>query len=250
MMVWRDCCISVCSLCWRPVPSLSCCVPSPERGDRLPTETEIMMTLMTGTRLTLKAGELHPTIHTRATCTASAATVAAWAAKPACTLQHRLWPTHLCQNIWTSLRCLEETRAMRTCHWSGGDLLLLRTLQPWEPPTSPWPKTRSDTLGRTSERRTDLFSSGVSLYTLEIWTHGKLSRQHVCPPFFVLKELSLRGERHFKSTLCVSIQVLACLCVFVHYSDGGMLLFSHYWHICEVLKYPLSNNSMFTPYFH
>ncbi len=89
------------------------------------------------------------------------------------------------------------------------------TLQPWEPPTSPWPKTRSDTLGRISERRTDLLFTGVSLHTLEIRTHGKLSRQHACVPIFVLKEHSLKGERHCKSTPCVSVQVLACMCVFV-----------------------------------
>ncbi len=120
------------------------------------------------------------------------------------------------------------------------------TLQPWEPPTSPWPKTRSDTLGRISERRTDLLFTGVSLHTLEIRTRGKLSRQHACVPIFVLKEHSLKGERHCKSTQCVSVQVLACMHVCVcHHSDGAMLLFPHYWHICEVLNYPLSN----TPYF-
>lgn len=124
------------------------------------------------------------------------------------------------------------------------------TLQPWEPPTSPWPKTRSDTLGRISERRTDLLSSDVSLHTLEIRTHGKLSRQHACVPIFVLKEHSLKGEHHFKSTQCVSVQVLACMCVFVNHSDGVTLLFTHYWHICEVLKYLIiCFICTFTPYF-
>lgn len=128
------------------------------------------------------------------------------------------------------------------------------TLQPWEPPTSPWPKTRSDTVGRISERRTDLLSSDASLHTLEIRTHGKLSRQHACVPIFVLKEHSLKGDHHFKSTQCVSVRVLACMCVFVNHSDGATLLFRHYWHICEVLKYPLSNNLfylyVYTVFFH
>lgn len=39
MMVWRGSCICACSLCWQPVPSVPCCVPSHVPGPSSPSGT-------------------------------------------------------------------------------------------------------------------------------------------------------------------------------------------------------------------
>ncbi|KAL0197004.1 hypothetical protein M9458_005544, partial [Cirrhinus mrigala] len=93
MTAWRGSCISACSLCWQPVPSVPCCVPSHVPGPSSPSGRGIMMISMRRTPLTRR--DASPRITpAELKFTVSAATAAAWAARQVCNLRCRPHPAH------------------------------------------------------------------------------------------------------------------------------------------------------------